>query len=167
MTASATAPRLWDRPLVDFPNLLHLAPPICHPDDSVEAVIAVFSADPGARSVFVVDTGDHILGAIPERILDRDLMTMVLPQELWSSVGDLDTRELMRFAKGSFRRARDLMSSARSVSASSRLRDAVSVMGRHGEAVVALVDDDHRLIGYLTMFEVLAELMAGQPHIPS
>ena len=160
MSAPASQ-RVWDRPVAEFLNLLHLAPPVCRPDDSMASIVAAFSADPGARSVFVVDSEDRILGAISEHNLDVDLLTMALPQELWPSIADLGTRDLVRAAKGNARRARDLMTAARSVSASAPLRDAVAAMSKHGESVVALVDDSHRLIGYVALFEVLADLIAA------
>lgn len=152
------APKVWLRSVREFPNLVHLAPPACRAEDSLAQVVTALSNDPGARSVFVIDAEDKLLGAIPEHILDRDLITAVLPQELWSSVHDMDTRELVRAAKGKSRTARELMTKARSVEPGTTLMEAVSQMAKSSERVVALVDEHQRLLGYLALFEVLIEL---------
>ncbi|MHB8618228.1 MAG: CBS domain-containing protein [Chloroflexota bacterium] len=154
-----SATRLWDRPVRDFPTLVHLVPPVSHAADSIADVVATLSRDAGAGSAFVVDEQDHLVGVISERVLDTDLLTMVLPQDLWPELMELDTRDLMRVSRGKARTARDLMSPAKHVTADTPIKDVLAVLTRAGQTGVALVDDEHRLLGYLSLFEVLAELL--------
>src|SRR4051794_3133737 len=146
----------WHRPVRDFPGLVHLAPPITHPDDSLTTVIDAFSRDQGAGALFIVDEDDKLLGGIPERAIDADLATLVLPQRLWPVVHEMDTRAALRAARGTSRRARDLMVHVRSITPDSRLVDAVALMIRSQHPTLALVDETGRLLGYLRLFEVLA-----------
>ncbi|HUX85844.1 MAG TPA: CBS domain-containing protein [Chloroflexota bacterium] len=154
---------VWKRPVRDFPDLIHLAPPVTHPDDSLKQVVMTFAGNPGARSVFVTDAGDRLLGAIPEHELDLDLMTLVLPEQLWSEVREWNVRELMRATHADKSTARDLMSRVEAVTPDRPLQDAVAMMSRGKNAVVPLVDEQGRLLGYLTLFETLAAFMHPQP----
>jgi len=81
--------------------------PINHPEDPLTAVIESFSRDRGASAIFVVDAEDHLLGCIREQALDADLMTLVVPQRLWPAMRDMDTRAVLRAARGPRRTARD------------------------------------------------------------
>jgi CBS domain-containing protein len=155
---TSTSP-VWQRPVADFPSLLHLAPPIARAHDSLEAVVSVLAFNPSARSVFVVDDEDHLLGIISERRLDRDLVKVVLPRSLWPSVSDLSPRELLVLAKGKAQTAGDLMRRCASASTETPLKDALAEMIRDDEPVLPLVDDQRRLLGYLSLFEILAELL--------
>ena len=159
MAASPTAPAgLLDKPIRDCPNLLHLAPPLVLADSALGDIVTALSADPGARVVFVGDAEDRLLGWIPERTLDAGLLLLALPGELWRAVGELDTRELLRASRGKTQTARDLMTPARWVGGERLIRDALIAMARHNDQVVAIVDDQQRLLGYMAMFEVLAAL---------
>ena len=157
MTA-ATVP-VWQRHIGDFASLLHLAPPTVRPNDTLRDVVTALSSDPHARSVFVTDAEDHLLGAIAEMRLDADLVKLVLPQPLWPALGELDTRDLMRVAKREGETASDLMTRCLDARAEAPLRDVVIAMIRGGHTVTALVDDQHRLLGYLSLFEILADLL--------
>ena len=158
---SAPSPRAepWERPIRDFPGLVHLAPPVTHPDDPLTAVVETFSRDRGAGAVFVVDADDRLLGCIREQALDTDLVTLVLPERLWPSVRDLDRRDVLRAARPDARRARDLMTRTRSITPDTPLKDVLASMARADQPVVALVDDQGRLMGYLRLFEVLAHFL--------
>lgn len=150
---------LWDRPVRDFPGLVHLAPPINHPDDPLVAVIESFSRDPGAGTIFVVDAEDRLVGCIREQALDTDLITLVVPQRLWPAIRDMDTREVLRAARGPRRTAREVMVGARSISARTSLTDAVGLMTRSQQPTAPLVDDSGRLLGYVRLFEILAHFL--------
>lgn len=159
---------VWQRHIGDFAGLLHLAPPTVRPSDRLEAVVLALSHDPHARSVFVTDADDRLLGAIPEQRLDADLVKLVLPQPLWLALGELDARDLRRVTKRGGETASDLMTGCLDARAETPLKDIVIPMIREGYAVAALVDDEHRLLGYLNLFEILAELLlqAGGPAKP-
>jgi CBS domain-containing protein len=132
-----------------------------HPNDSLPAVVDAFSRDRAAGAVFVVDEGDHLLGYISERSLDFDLVTLALPEPLWPSLREFDTRDALRAIRGKSLRARELMEPARSIKPDASLKDALALMIRTEHTVVALVDDRGRLLGYLTLFEILAHLLRG------
>ncbi len=153
----------WLRPLQDFPGLTHLAPPVAHPETPLRQVVAALSSDPGSRVVFVIDADDRLVGWIPERTLDADLFLVLLPSEMWPAAGDVDTRSLMRSARGKSVTARQLMSPPRTVKANTSLKEAVLDMNRSKQHIVALVDDQERLLGYVTLFDVLAELLKTRP----
>jgi len=146
----------WDRPVREFSGLIHLAPPVNHPDDSMLDVIEAFSRDRGAGEIFVIDDDDRLLGSIPEQALDADLVTLVLPQRLWPAMREMDTRAALRAAMGTKRRARDLMVGARSITPQTSLTEAVGLMIRSERPTMPLVDAEGRLMGYLRLFEVLA-----------
>src|SRR5438105_8751141 len=130
----------WESPVRDYPGLVHLAPPINHPDDPLTAVIESFSRDRGASAIFVVDADDHLVGCIREQALDADLVTLVVPQRLWPAIREMDTRDVLRAARGPARTARDLMVGVRSVTPQTSLTEAVGLMVRAQQPVTPLVD---------------------------
>lgn len=167
MTPQSNAPQAaptaledpWSRPIREFPGLVHLAPPVVHPEDAVRAVVEALARDLNASAIFVVDHDDRLLGCIREQALDADLVSLVVPQKLWPSIHDMDTRAVLRAALGRIRKARDLMADARAVTPETPLAEAVGVMIRSGQPTVPLVDREGRLLGYLRLFEVLAEFL--------
>jgi CBS-domain-containing membrane protein len=166
MTNSASSPAAspeprepWARPVRDFPGLVHLAPPINHPEDPLTAVIESFSRDRGASAIFVVDADDHLVGCIREQALDADLVTLVLPQRLWPAIREMDTRDVLRAARGPRRTAREVMVGVRSIGPNTSLTDAVGVMIRAEQPTAPLVDAEGRLLGYVRLFEVLAHFL--------
>jgi CBS-domain-containing membrane protein len=166
MTNSASSPAAspeprepWARPVRDFPGLVHLAPPINHPEDPLTAVIESFSRDRGASAIFVVDADDHLVGCIREQALDADLVTLVLPQRLWPVIREMDTRDVLRAARGPRRTAREVMVGVRSIGPNTSLTDAVGVMIRAEQPTAPLVDAEGRLLGYVRLFEVLAHFL--------
>jgi CBS-domain-containing membrane protein len=149
----------WKRPIRDFPGLTHLAPPIAHPNDEVRMVIEALSRDLGASAIFVVDDDDKLVGCIREQALDADLVTLVIPQHLWPSITEMDTRTALRAARGPVRKACELMAAVRAVTPESKLVEAVGLMIRSAQPTVPLVDREGRLLGYLRLFEVLAHFL--------
>jgi CBS-domain-containing membrane protein len=149
----------WKRPVSEFGGLVHLAPPVNHPEDPLTVVVEAFSRDPGAGAIFVVDDEDHLLGYIREEALDADLVRLVLPQRLWSAINDMDTRTILRAARGPRLTARDLMVKVRSITPDTLLTDAIALMARAHQSVAPLVDGDVRLLGYLRLLEVLAHCL--------
>jgi CBS-domain-containing membrane protein len=152
----------WTRPLRDFSGLVHLAPPLNHPEDALTAVIETFSRDHGAGAVFVVDAEDHLLGCIPEQALDADLVTVVLPQRLWPAIREMDTRDVLRAARAPRLKAGDLMVGVRAVTPDTTLTDAVGQMVRAKQSTAPLLDEQGRLLGYIRLFELLAHFLRSQ-----
>jgi CBS-domain-containing membrane protein len=159
LAASPEPREPWARPVRDFPGLVHLAPPINHPEDPLTAVIESFSRDRGASAIFVVDADDHLVGCIREQALDADLVTLVLPQRLWPAIREMDTRDVLRAARGPRRTAREVMVGVRSIGPNTSLTDAVGVMIRAEQPTAPLVDAEGRLLGYVRLFEVLAHFL--------
>jgi CBS-domain-containing membrane protein len=152
----------WQRPLQELPELVHLAPPVNRPDDTLIDVIEAFARDPGAGTIFVVDDEDRLLGCIQERALDADLISVVLPQRLWHSIREMDARDALRAARAPRRKARELMVGVRSVTPRTALVEAVGIMIRSEQPTVPLVDQQGRLLGYLRLFEVLSHFLQLQ-----
>jgi CBS-domain-containing membrane protein len=157
-SAAATA-QLWRQPVSALRGLVRLAPPVIRPNDQLAAIVEAFARDPGAHAIFVVDDQDHLLGWIREESLDADLLTLVLPRQLWSESDGMDTRAVLRAARGTAVAARELMGKVRSVTPETRLSEAVGVMSRSRQSVAPLVDDAGRLLGYLRLLEVLAHVL--------
>src|SRR5437879_3194072 len=149
----------WQRPVREFPGLVHLAPAVSHPEEPLAAVIEAFSRDRGAGAIFVVDADDHLVGCIREQALDADLVTLVVPQRLWPAIREMDTRDVLRAARGPRRTAREVMVGVRSITPQTSLTDAVGLMTRAGQPTAPLVDADGRLLGYVRLFEVLAHFL--------
>jgi len=150
---------VWRRPVGDFPSLLHLGPPVVHVTDSLSSVVSALAGDPHARAVFVVDDDDRLLGIIPERRLDTNLVRLVLPQSIWPSIGDLDARTLLHAAKGAPQTAHDLMVPCDATTPDALLQDLLVGMIRRGDSATPLIDEQGRLLGYLSLFELLANLL--------
>ncbi len=156
---AARASPTWQRPLEQYPHLIHLAPPAVHPTDSLQTVVGAFASDPGTRLVFVTDDDDRLLGAVTERRLDSDLVRHVLPEPLWPALGELDTRDLMRVAQGRIQTAGSLMTPCINTHPEASLGSAVINLIRGGQLSIALVDESQRLLGYLSLFEILTDLL--------
>lgn len=151
------------RPIREFPNLIHLAPPVTHPGARLSDVVKALSRNPSTRCVFVTDADERVLGLISEQILDVDLMTQVLPEPVWSEIREWDTSELMRAVHAGNRTARDMMKRVECLGLDQPLRDALAIMSHRKDSLVPVVDDQGRLLGYLTLFETLAGLMGASP----
>jgi CBS-domain-containing membrane protein len=159
--ASHAAHEPWQRSIREVPSVVHLAPSVCHPDDALPAIVETFAREQGAGMVFVVDDEDRLLGSIRERALDADLVTMALPEQLWSRVRGMSPRAVLRAARGQ-QRARDLMSAAHSVTADDTLEHAIAQMANSEDSAIALVDEQRRLLGYVRLFDVLSHLLRAQ-----
>ena len=158
-TSSAASAELWRQPMSALRGLVRLAPPVVHPNDHLDVIVEAFARDPGARAIFVIDDDDHLLGWIREESLDADLLTLVLPRQLWSESDGMDTRAVLRAARGTAVMARELMGKVRSVTPETRLSEAVGIMSRARQSVAPLVDAEGRLLGYLRLLEVLAHVL--------
>jgi CBS domain-containing protein len=152
-----------ERTLAELPRLAHLAPPVIRPEASLEAIVEALSRDPVAGLAFVAGPDDRLLGVIPERALDADLIALVLPPSAVPSIVSLGRREALRAARGRSVTARELMSAPRTVTPETTVRDAIASMWRAEQRVAPLVDGHGVLLGYVALFELLATLL----HEPS
>src|SRR5256885_14253472 len=99
-TAGPESSSPWQGPVSKFGGLVHLAPPVNHPEDPLTVVVEAFSRDPGAGAVFIVDGDDHLLGCIREEALDADVVRLILPQRLWSPIDDMNPRPAFAAERG-------------------------------------------------------------------
>jgi CBS domain-containing protein len=150
-----------ERPVRDFPDLIHLAPPVAHSDSLLNDLVLAMSRNPSAHCVFVTDVDDRVLGVISEQAVDVDLLTQVLPEPVWSEIREWDARELVRAATVGRRTARDLMTRVQCLRVDQTLREALAIMSHRKDSLLPLVDDQGRLLGYLTLFDTLAGLLSA------
>lgn len=144
--------------VADAETVLHLVPPSVAPSSTLPALVAAVAADPRAHCAFVVDAESHLMGIVSESDLDRDLALLLAPDP--AAVEQTGVRALARAARGVHETAEHLMRPAVTVSSNDRLAGAVRRMQAVGAETAALVDGDGRLLGYLSLFEVLAALLA-------
>ncbi|HEX9494861.1 MAG TPA: CBS domain-containing protein [Candidatus Limnocylindria bacterium] len=145
--------------LADLPRLAHLAPPVIGPDARLEEIVDALSRDPGSGLAFVTGPDGRLLGVIPERALDADLIALVLPQAAVSSVVTLGRREALRASHGRAVTAGELMSAPRTVTPETTLSAAIASMWRAEQRVAPLVDAEGALLGYVALFELLAAML--------
>jgi len=152
-------PHTAERTLAHLPGLAHLAPPVIGRDAPLEAIVDALSRDPAAGLAFVTGPDDRLLGVIPERALDADLIALVLPSSAVPSVVTMGRREALRAARGRAVTAGELMSTPRTVTPDTTLGDAIATMWRAEQRVAPLVDAHGLLLGYVALFELLAMLL--------
>ena len=158
-----SAPGVAEHVLSDLPSLAHLAPPVVGPADPIDTIVAALSRDPGATMAFVTDQQDRLLGVVPEHALDADLITLVLPPAALPALVPIGGRDALRAARGRGLTAGELMTSVGAVTPSTTVSDAIALMWRAGQRAMPLVDGSGALLGYVTLFELLAVLLPPQP----
>jgi CBS-domain-containing membrane protein len=146
-----------DMAVGDAETVLHLLPPAVAPSATIPALVAAVASDPRARCVFVVDPSSRLLGVVDETDLDRDLALLLTPES--TSVEQTGLRALSHAARGVHETAQHLMHAAVTVTSGDTIGVAVHRMRAGGEETAALVDGAGRLLGYLSLFEVLAALL--------
>lgn len=144
--------------VADAETVLHLVPPTVAPSDPLPALVSTVALDPRAGCAFVVDPQSRLLGVVSEADLDRDLALLLAPEA--STAEQTGPRVLARAARGAQETAEHLMHAAVTVTAEDRLDSVVRRMRAGGEETAALVDGEGRLLGYLSLFEVLSAFLA-------
>ncbi len=157
MTADEVS--VLSRRIAEAPSLIHLAPAITRPDDGLKQVVSALASDPRPGVVFVADEEDRLLGWISEDTLDSDVLVAVLPGDRWLTSGEMDTPEIKRAARSLQQTAREMMDPAGTATPDITLRDAITSMSNSRHRVLALVDDQQRLLGYVTLFDILAAVL--------
>lgn len=144
--------------VADADTLVHLAPPTVREDDRLSDIVRSAASDPIARSAFVVDERGRLVGVTAVSELDRDMLMLVIPG---SGAERLGGRQLARLAHGTDVTARQLMREPATVRLTDTLATAVQRMEDHQLESVAVLDDEGRFLGYVAIFEILAELILG------
>jgi len=147
--------------VADADALLHLVPPVVSPHDDVRALVRTVARDPLARCAFVVDGAGKLLGTVPVEEIDRDLLMLLAPgvaaQEL------VTPRQAARLAHGLDETAQRLMRPAASVGLHDTLATAVRRMAERRQECAAVLDDGGALLGYVALFELLADALVSAP----
>jgi CBS domain-containing protein len=120
---------------------------------SLEEVISIFACKPAVRAVFMVDPRSRYAGAFSR----LDLLRWV-HIHLFGGKGrrEIPIAEFYRLASAKV--ARDMVSrdmSRFSVREQDSLQDAVDMMLDYEEDIIPVVDTDNRVVGDLTLSEVL------------
>ena len=141
-------------PVGEADTLLHLVPPVVAPHDDLRALVRCIASDPVARCAFVAGDGGALLGVVPVDEIDRDLLMLLAP-----GVGSelVTPRQAARLAHGLDETAQRLMRSAASVRLGDTLAVAVQRMSEHHQESAAVLDDSGALLGYVALFELLAD----------
>jgi CBS-domain-containing membrane protein len=145
-----------DEPISALRSLVHLAPPIVGREDGIARMAAAIAAAPEAGVAFVVDDDAHFIGAVTRKELDMQLLALVLPKVAARRVDLADQKEVWGWAHGTGATAASLMIGMAVASVDDPLSMAIERAIADGRDVVPVVDRDDRLLGYISVFEVLA-----------
>jgi CBS domain-containing protein len=143
------------RPLGEFRTLLHLAPPAVSPGSTLVDILDVLAADQRPGVIMVIGEGGKLVGWIPETRLEMDVMLMLVPDAVHDSNRGLD----LAAARGVLLTASQLMAPATTVTIESSLEEVLRAMIESKSRAVALVDDEQRLLGYVTMPDIIRDLV--------
>ncbi|MGA8015101.1 MAG: CBS domain-containing protein [Candidatus Dormiibacterota bacterium] len=146
-----------DTRVADAETVLHLLPPTVSPSDTLGALVSAVAVDPRARCAFVVGADSRLLGVVPESDLDQDLALLLAPEA--STAEQTGPKVLARVARGANETAEHLMRTAVTVGTAERLDSAVHRMRAGAQETAAVVDEEGRLLGYLSLFEVLSAFL--------
>jgi CBS-domain-containing membrane protein len=145
-----------DQPISAHRSLVHLAPPVVSRDAGIAKLAAAIAAAPEAGVAFVVDEHAHLLGAVTRKDLDVQLLALALPRVAARRVDLADQREVWGWAHGVEATAANLMVGIASASLDEPLSRAIERAIDDGRDVVPVLDREHRLLGYISVFEALA-----------
>jgi CBS-domain-containing membrane protein len=138
--------------------LLHLVPPVVSTGDDLRALVRCVARDPLARSAFVVDDGGRLLGVVPVGEIDRDMLLLLTPGAVAPEL--ITARQAARLAHGLDEIAGRVMREAAAVTLDDTLGTAVQRMWEHGQESAAVLDGAGTLLGYVALFELLADALA-------
>jgi CBS-domain-containing membrane protein len=152
-----------DQPISALRALVHLAPPVVARDDGIARLAAAIASDPAAGVAFVVDEQAHLLGAVTRKDLDVQLLALALPRVAARRMDFADQREVWGWAHGTDATAANLMVGIAVASVDDRVSQAIERAIDDGRDVVPVLDREHRLLGYISVFEVLAAQLEPGP----
>ena len=145
-----------EQPISALRSVVHLAPPVVGQGDGIARMAAAISAAPEAGVAFVVDDQTHLVGVVTRKDLDTQLLALALPKLAARRVDLADQKEVWGWAHGVDATAANLMVGIAVASVDEPLSKAIERAIADGRDVVPVVDRDKRLLGYISVFEVLA-----------
>lgn len=140
--------------------VLDLEPVMVRPDTPIEEVARVMLGNPRVSVACVVNEEGRLLGLVEQSTLADDLFFRIMPEEFMSEATDLEA--VMRFAqKSGLRTAADAMVKPAWVKESETVKDAFKRMHDLKLPGLPVVDDRYRMVGYLSLSELMAASMPG------
>ena len=106
----------------------------------------------------VADDG-RLVGLLDVHALADSIFVHVFPEDYLSGISDLE--EVRRFAERTqAQRARDIMRPPQAVKHDENAREAFHRMHKEGLSGLPIVDEGYRVVGYVSILELLAVLAA-------
>jgi CBS domain-containing protein len=143
------------RTLGAYRKLVHLGPPVVRQGSSLIDVVDVLAADPRPGVVLVIDADEQLVGWILGERLEMDLTLLVLPDSVTNAPEDLEVHA----ARGIHQTAEELMTAPAIVTLHTTVKEALERMIQSHTHAAALVDDQKRLLGYVTLPEIMREML--------
>lgn len=154
---SKTRDRLLDRsaPVSEIVDVLSLEPTIVDAGASLSLIIGENLLHPSVHVVCVVNQERHLVGLIDLKSLADAFFVSIFPEKFLSELTELD--EVLQFADQTHMHlASDVMREPVSVHMDDTLEKAFDLMHEHGLPGVPVVDDQHHVIGYINLLEIMA-----------
>jgi nitrogen regulatory protein P-II 1 len=150
-------------PVSEIMENLQLNPTIVHTDATLPQVVSEMAQNPRAELACVVNTEERLVGVIDQHQLGEAMLVNVVPEEFLESPEDY--ARAMDAANGKRPQiAADVMSPPLYVSGDDTLDVAYQKMHKAHLAGLPVVDVKYRVLGYISLLEVLS---VCYPQVPS
>lgn len=144
-----------ETPVSVVDEILNLEPTIVQRDLDLMAVAKVMVKNPSVMVASVVNDRQRLVGLLPLRDLVDDLFLGVIPEEYLSETRGWE--DALHFADLSrTQTAGDAMRPAIFVQRDDRVKDAFHNMHRHKLSGIPIVNEQHKVTGYINLLELLA-----------
>jgi CBS-domain-containing membrane protein len=135
-------------------RLLSIGPVVVRADESLRQIAEKAVENTGCRVIAVVDAEERLIGVIPIRVLVNDIFLKIVPEEFLGEILDIDA--VLKYAEHiGARTAADIQLPAVSVRRDETLRDAFSRMHDARLNGLPIIDDQHKVVGYVDQLEML------------
>ncbi len=159
--AEREAPPVQDSPLdrsasvAEADAVFDLEPTIVPVDAPLSMIIKENLLHPSVHVVCVVNQEGHLVGLIDLKSLADAFFMSIFPEKFLSELSELD--QVLEFAdRTKVRVAGDVMRAPVSVHMDDRLEMAFGLMHEHLLPGIPVVDDQHHVIGYINLLEMMA-----------
>lgn len=149
-------------PVGEIDHHLDIGPNVVHADEDLLSVARKAIGQPQTRLLAVVDAGVRVVGVIPVLRVVEEIVARVSPEALMAEVTDLASAGRFGREVGA-RVARDLMSEPVVLRPDSTIGDAFRAMHEHRYSGLPVVDDEHRVIGYIDLLELALRYLEDFP----
>jgi CBS domain-containing protein len=144
---------------------LRTEPTLIGADLPLTAVIQAMLAHPNTEVAAVVTVDGRLVGLLDVHALADSLFVHIFPEDYLAGISDLE--KVRQFAEQTqAHRARDLMRPPQAVARGENVRDALHRMHKVGLAGLPIVDDEYRVVGYVSVLELLAVLASEEGSAP-